>query len=367
VKARSTFTTGCKRLCGSDSGMALLITLTVITLLIVVSMELNRRARNTVFAAAATRDRFAVSQMLVSGMHAAVAMLVEDRRQTQIDSLQEDWADPQKVASLLQALEFEDGELAVRITDERGRIQVNALVRFPEGRDFDVYQPNLWRRFLRGVFLAREETEVSDPVNTIVNSLKDWLDGGDDDAVTGLTGAESDYYQDLEPPYVARNGPLPHLAELLQVKGITPELFYGSEEVPGIAEFLTVSGMTAGSDNGATFDGRININTAELPVLLSLLAEADAALVTAIDDYRLEKKGEVFANDLSNVQWYRNVPGAGDIQIEEALITVRSDFFRISASAALQEMKMDLTAVVRRELDPQTGQIHCRILSLELQ
>ncbi len=366
MKSRPTKPIVDQRRWGSDSGMALLITLTVIALLIVVSLELNRQARNTVFAAAATRDRFALSQILISGMHAAMALLVEDRRQSPIDSLQEDWADPEKVATLVQALNFEDAELQLQITDERSRIQVNALVRFPEGRDFDVYQPNLWRRFLTGALLAQEETEVSDPVNTIINSLKDWLDSGDDDAITGLTGAESDFYQDLEPPYAARNGPLPHIAELLQVKGVTPELFYGSEEVPGIREYLTVFGMTAGSGNGATFDGQININTAELPVLSALLAETDAELATAIEAYRLEKKGEVFSNDLSNAQWYQNVPGAGDVRIDESLITVRSEFFRISAIAALQEMNMTLTAVVRREVNPQTGQIHCRILSLEL-
>ena len=346
--------------------MALLITLTVITLLIVVSLELNRRARNTVFSAAAARDRFALSQMLISGMHAAMAMLVEDRRETQIDSLQEDWADPEKVATVLQDLTFDEGQLAVRISDERSRIQVNALVNFPEGRNFDVYQPDLWRRFLRAALLAQEQSEDTDPVNTIVNSLKDWLDSGDDDAITGLTGAESDYYQDLDPPYLARNGPLPHIAELMQVQGVTPQLFFGSEEVPGIAEFLTVHGMTAGSGNGAAFDGRVNINTAELPVLVALLAETDADLATAIDEYRLATKGDVFAHDLANAQWYRNVPGAGDIRIEEALITVRSDVFRITASAGLRDMQMDLTAVVERQLDPQTTQIRCRILSLEL-
>jgi general secretion pathway protein K len=346
--------------------MALLITLTVVTLLIVVSLELNRRARDTVFTAAATRDRFALSQMLISGMHAAMAMLVEDRRQTRIDSLQEDWADPEKLATLMQAVAFEDGQLEVRISDERSRIQVNALVKFPEGRDFDVHQPNLWRRFLRAAFIAQEEEEVSDPVNTIVNSLKDWMDSGDDDAITGLTGAESDFYQDLQPPYSARNGPLPHIAELLQVQGVTPQLFYGTEAVPGIAAFLTVSGMTSGA-GGVTYDGRVNINTAELPVLAALLAETEAELATAIDAYRLEKTGEVFTHDLSDAQWYKNVPGAGDVRIEEALITVRSDLFRISASAALQETTMGLTAVVRREIAPRTGEIRCRILSLELQ
>lgn len=351
---------------GSNRGMALLITLTVIALLIVVSLELNRRARNTVFTAAAARDRFALSQMLISGMHAAMAMLVEDRRQTVVDSIQEEWADPDKVTAVLQNLTFDEGQLAVRIGDERSRIQVNALVDFPEGRNFDVYQPDLLRRFLRAALLAQEPSEDTDPVNTIVNSLKDWLDSGDDDAITGLTGAESDYYQDLDPSYSTRNGPLPHIAELLQVKGVTPQLYYGSEEVSGIADFLTVHGMTAGTGNGATYDGRININTAEPAVLVALLAEADADLATAIDEYRLAKKGEAFAHDLANSQWYRDVPGAGDIRIEEALITVRSDIFRITASAGLRDMQMGLNAVVERQMDPETTQIRCRILSLEL-
>ena len=346
--------------------MALLITLTVITLLIAVSLALNRRARDTVYAAAATRDRFTLTQMLISGMHAAFATLVEDRRQSEIDSLQEDWADPEKVAALLQNLDFEDGQLEVDISDERSRIQVNALVKFPEGRDFDVYQPNLWRRFLRGALLAQEQEEDSDPVSTIVNSLKDWLDAGDDEAITGLTGAESDFYQDLDPPYAARNGPLPHIDEMLQIQGVTPELFYGSEEVPGIRDFLTVHGITAGTGNGGTFDGRININTAELPVLAALLAETDVGLAPAIDDYRLQKTDEVFVNDLTNAQWYKDVPGAGNIEIEEALITVRSEFFRITARAELNDMKLGLSAVVNRGIDPRNGRIHCRVLSLEM-
>ncbi len=367
MKTRLPSAAGCIRRFGSDSGMALLSTLTVIALLMVVSLELNRRARNTVSAAAVSRDRFAITQMLLSGMHAATAMLVEDKRQSQIDSLQEDWANPEKVAAVMQDLTFDEGQLEVAISDERSRIQVNALVTFPEGRDFDVYQPNLWRRFLTAALLAQEQTEVSDPVNTIVNSLKDWLDSGDDDAITGLTGAESDYYQDQDPPYTTRNGPLPHIAELLQVQGVTGELFYGTEDVPGVAEFITVSGMSTGRGNGVFFDGKININTAQLPVLTALLAETDAELATAIEAYRIQKNGEVFAHDLTGAQWYKNVPGAGDVSIEEALITDRSDLFRVTAIAQLRELSMGLTGIVKRVRDPETGQILCRILSLELQ
>ncbi len=48
----------------------------------------------------------------------------------------------------------------------------------------------------------------------IINSLKDWLDSGDDDAITGLSGAESDYYEGLEPPYSCKNGPMDNLGEV---------------------------------------------------------------------------------------------------------------------------------------------------------
>ncbi len=202
--------------------MALLITLAVITLLVVTTMELNRRARATVISTAAVRDRHRLSEMLASGVNVAMAMLVEDKKNTTADSIQEDWADPEKVKSLLESIPFDEGKLEVSISDELSRIQVNALVKFPDSHTFNEKQVGLWDRFLKLAFLAYEPPDEIDPANTIINSLKDWLDSGDDDAITGLTGAESDYYLDLDPPYSIRNGPLTHLNELLLVKGSYP-------------------------------------------------------------------------------------------------------------------------------------------------
>jgi len=73
--------------------------------------------------------------------------------------------------------------------------------------------------------------------SAIINSIKDWLDSGDDDAITGLSGAESAYYQDLDPPYPCRNGPFPHLGELALLKGVTAELF---ERYWGYIRSLTI-------------------------------------------------------------------------------------------------------------------------------
>jgi len=351
------------RVLDDKRGIALLITLTVITLLIAATVELNRRARASVYATAAARDRLILSQILMSGVHVAFAMLVEDKKDNQIDSLQEDWANEEKIETLLKALELGEGELTVRISDERSRIQVNALVNFPEGQTFDVHQPIIWRKLLRAAFLDYEHPDESDPVNTIVNSLKDWLDSGDDDAITGLTGAESDYYQDLDPPYACRNGPFAHLSEMLQVKGITPELFYGRQDVTGISDYLTISGMSDDGSGNFTFNGKININTAEIPVLMTLLPEETQDLALAIHEYRLEKSEETFAHDLSDANWYKNVPGAGDLDIAPELITTSSDLFRVEASASLNDQKLTATVVVQREKDSETGRFRCRVLS----
>ncbi|WP_054695253.1 type II secretion system protein GspK [Desulfosarcina cetonica] len=59
-------------------------------------------------------------------------MLINDRKANDTDTLQEDWANPEKVAEMMALMPFEDGNLDVRIVDERGKIQVNALVKFPE-------------------------------------------------------------------------------------------------------------------------------------------------------------------------------------------------------------------------------------------
>lgn len=349
----------------NSSGMALLITLTVITLLMVTTVELNRRARSDIHSTAISRDRYLVSEMLTSGVHLAMAMLAEDRRDTEVDSLQEDWADPDKIEAMLQAIPFADGEIALQISDERSRVQVNALVKFPEGREFNEDQRRIWERMLRVAMLAHEQTEETDPVSTIINSLKDWMDSGDDDAITGLTGAESDYYRDLSPPYACRNGRFTHTAEILQVQGMTPELFYGNEEIPGLVDYLSVMGMTDDGGGRFTFDGRININTAPLPVLMALLPEENRDLALAIEEYRQEKDGETYVHDLSSPTWYRNVPGAGDISIDSGLITTRSDFFRIDVRARRNEMENAATVFLKREPVGESDQIRCRILSWE--
>ncbi|MCP4713242.1 MAG: general secretion pathway protein GspK, partial [Planctomycetes bacterium] len=206
-----------------------------------------------------------------------------------------------------------------------GRIQVNALVKYPQGTAPNDVQMFLWDRLLTYLTKQTEteedsETEESEP-RAIINSLKDWLDFGDDDTVTGLSGAESDYYQGLEPPYECKNGPITHISELMQVKGITPALYQGTEGLPGLAEFVTIYGAYGSGGGRFRFDGKININTAELPVLRALLpADQDIeALAQAMYDYRAEMSEEEYVNDLTSPTWYKRVDGLNNITIDSRL------------------------------------------------
>ena len=60
----------------------------------------------------------------------------------------------------------------------------------------------------------------------IVDAILDWIDADD---TKNPYGAESEDYQQMNPPYKAKNGPLETIDELLLVKGITPTLLYGED------------------------------------------------------------------------------------------------------------------------------------------
>jgi len=350
----------------NSRGIVLLVTLSVVTVLVAASLEMNKKMRSAVFSAATTRDRITLLHMASSGINIAYAMLIKDKKDSGSDSLQEDWANSEKIGEMLNDIPFEDGSITLTINDELGKIQLNSLVQFPEGRSFNESQRVMWERFLGLLIYKNEAFEEMEPA-TIIDSIKDWLDSGDDDAITGLNGAESDYYQDLESPYPCRNGPFTHIGELALVRGVTPEIFQGIGGEQGLSNYVTVFGMTESSNNSFTYEGKININTADLPVIVAMLPSGNEDLAQAIYEYRMETSGSVYTHDLSNPTWYKNVPGVGDIQIDSNLITTSSDFFRIESTAKLKEMKITIIAVVKRVNNTKTGRWECDVLRWEIE
>jgi len=140
---------------------------------------------------------------------------------------------------------FGSGHFSYRLTDEEARLNLNTP---PERMD----------RLLQAVGLDKSARDV------IVDSLQDWRDPNEEHR---LNGAESDdYYLKLPFPYRSRNANLESVAELLQIRGVTPRLFYGDEGTPGLVDLVTVK-----------TPGVVNINTAS-PLVLRALGLADAEI-----------------------------------------------------------------------------------------
>jgi general secretion pathway protein K len=343
-----------------ERGIALLMTLAFIALAISLAVATNRQSRLAIEDTDAVRNRLVTEQMAAAGVHGAMAILVQDRYDSETDHLKETWADPEKLKEALQAVTFEDGRLEVHITDEMARIQINALVDFPESRRFNPLQQQIMERAIDKI---RQGLELQSDLSAadMVNAIKDWLDTGDDDAITGLNGAESDYYQGLDPPYKARNGPMAHIGELARIKGISPDIFQGRPGQVGLRDLVTVYGATL-VDGRFVFKGQINLNTVSQNVLEAMVPPESSDLAEAFIQYR----GEAEALVLEGQNWYQDVPGAAGLELNDDRITLTTNIFRIRASASRNGFQRTVNAVVERLMASDGKGWTCRILAWEL-
>ena len=81
----------------------------------------------------------------------------------------------------------------------------------------------------------------------VAAAIVDWRDG---DSAVSPGGAESPYYESLQPPYLPRNAEFQTLRELLMVRGITPELLLG--ETPMTRDALPAATGESGSLSAST-------------------------------------------------------------------------------------------------------------------
>jgi general secretion pathway protein K len=106
-------------------------------------------------------------------------------------------------------LSFDQGTCEVRAMGEAGKVNINI-----------VSDPTL-RKIIGQFGLEGEARDV------VVDSILDWRTPGE---LHRLNGAKSDYYQSLKEPYDCKNGNFDSVEELLLVRGVTPELFYGRKK-----------------------------------------------------------------------------------------------------------------------------------------
>ncbi len=368
---------------GSQSGMALVVVLGVISVLLATGLHLARLTNESVTTAGHQADRFAAREMALSAIHLAMALLADDAEKTDIDSIQEDWADPELLSRITEQLGFTRGRVSLEIIDELGKIQANALLQKFPGNTVNQDQVRLWEHFLELHISDDKSRDLSDPA-AIINCLKDWLDSGDDGAVSGLSGAESAYYTGLSPPYICADGVFNHVLELLNVKGFPLDLLSalpdntdrdGSEEDFGkppvaLGEIFTVYGLSDLPGEGKTYHypGRININTAGFEVLQALLPRGMDGFAQDLLDYRAQKSedGKMFVN-LLDKGWYNRVIGlsATEKEVFDRMIRYDSNIFKAISTGRLNRAEVTVSAYIKRQRQEKTNQWICRIIQME--
>jgi len=197
-------------------------------------------------------------------------------------------------------------------------------------------------------------------ISAISAAILDWIDPDDRPHANGV---ESSYYEALDPPYFAKNGPIDDLSELLFVRGVTPDIYWGgvatnhqrgpfqnrfgfgmrNPEIPvrpvGLSDLFTpISG------------GKININTASAEVLQlipgidSVTAEAIVAGRQGGDD------GSGLLGPYRNVQEVRRLPEVNPVLIPalQQFCDVRSRTFEVKVDAEIAGYKRQFTAILGR-------------------
>lgn len=365
------------RILQNKTGAALVVTLAIVAILVAAALELGKFTGKSAMATLKEKDMFQAEQYAFSGINLARLILCEDAAKNRVDSIQEPWADPDILFQAVTEMGLARENLTIKITDELSKIQVNAMVKEFPGNLPNFDQIRIWERFLQLRFSEEKDLDQRDPA-LIINCVKDWLDSLDDDAITGISGAESDYYLDLDPPYVCANGPFNHVDELLNVKGITKDFLKDDnidETVESAAKLelqdvFTVYGLDSEIlENGRyTYKGKININTAKLEVIKALLPQGMEELVQDLVEFREEKseEGDIFVNSLDK-GWYKKVIALSEEEQKkfERVISYSSNIFKVEAAGVANSSKVKLCCWVQRERQNESGAWICRIIQME--
>jgi general secretion pathway protein K len=194
----------------------------------------------------------------------------------------------------------------------------------------------------------------------IVSSIQDWIDDNDQ---TRMQGAENEFYHTLPSPYEAKNGPIDDLSELLLVKEITPEIYWGNASTNRQSAALRqLHNKFAKPDETPSYacglvdlftpisSGRININTASSEVL-QLIPGIDPPTADAIVAGRQgEDDGSGMLGPYPTVDAVRRLPEVNPFVINalRQYGATRSTAFQVTVDAKIGSYTRQFVAILGR-------------------
>ncbi|MCX7793775.1 MAG: general secretion pathway protein GspK [Thermodesulfovibrionales bacterium] len=212
-----------------ENGIVLVVVLFVIIILIILGLNLSYSTRFGLMSTKNMKEGTSLRYAMLGAFSEALAYIASDKDPAV------DYVDEKGILHIddrepfPQQKEYNGIKLDVIITDEEGRLNINML------------NDQQLRSLLKYAGVPDDRLQI------IIDSLRDWIDPDD---LHRLSGAEKEYYENLEIPYRPKNQVLSVPEELLLIREFKKDYFYGSEENRGIKDFIT------------TFSGgRLNINT----------------------------------------------------------------------------------------------------------
>ena len=351
----------------TDRGIAMIIVMMVILVLSVLaggfaySMKVETRlARNTAWEA----DMEWLGRSGVElGKYCLAMHLVTPPPESMYAGLNQVWAGgpPNPTNEILAAINMKDvqlgpGKFTVTIQDLERKFSLASITEA---------NPGVLERAL--LMVGADSSDIP----TIIDSYFDWVDP---DHNTHLAGAESPFYLAMAAPYYAKNGPVDDIREIMLIKGMSEQIFWGTTRVGPKLEDLRMKrplspyleslqnqnqGMMSSSGVGlydlfVPFHGAgqaVNLNTASREVLE--VAGMDPQMATDIISARSGPDGQAGTEDDIPFLSLNDALGAIGADLTMAagmqrLFTVQSRVFEITVDAEIGNYKRRFVALVDR-------------------
>ena len=296
----------------SQRGVALIVALLAVALATVLIGGLLDRGELTL---ARTRNqlREQQAQAYALGLEAyAAKVLMQDQAQSQgYDSADSAWAVP------LPPTPVPGGTISAQMSDLDGRFNLNNLDPAQPSSTNAALWLNKFQRLLDALKLDRKLAE----------DVVAWMQ-----AKPSATAADDAFYLAQQPePYRAAHRTFSHVSELRLIRGVDGDVY--AALVPYVVALPTGT--------------KINVNTASVPVLMTLSQNMTTEMAQAI-----WQQGHAHFRQLQDVS--REVPQLGLIEHLE-LYATRSDYFLARGQIVLDELPFEFRSVVERRLTGGAG------------
>ena len=298
----------------SQRGIALLTILVMVALATILAATIAKRQTNT---SENTGYLMRQDQSLLYAKSAEAffsELLIQDSDNgSSIDHLQENWAKP------MPAFPVEDGFISGRLLDESGKFNLNNLLKADGSVDESARR--WFEKLLQRVGLPAELSQA----------VIDWQDA--DDETTGAMGAESNYYQGLDPSYLASNTRFHQVEELKLVRG------FEGKNYDLIAPYVTALPEAT----------KINMNTAAPLLLASIDPKLD---VKTLEQELKAKQAELtYFNSVEDL-WKLNAFSGIEPQNKTdaaAWLDNKSNYFTAQIEVVLSERKRQFSSAMMRK------------------